>query len=125
MKGGSRIDVGDMDHTALNVTDASGWIVLGTGDFNQDGHPDILWHNGSSGISQVWFMNDRSRIDAQDTDHVNLNVTDASGWLAAAVIDFNLDGHPDILWHNGTTGDNHVWFMNGVSRIGTSMFGPR
>jgi len=27
--------------------------------------------------------------------------------------DFDGDGKPDILWRNGTTGENLVWFMSG------------
>jgi hypothetical protein len=35
--------------------------VGGTDDFNQDSHPDILWHNSSSGETQVWYMNGSNR----------------------------------------------------------------
>jgi hypothetical protein len=29
--------------------------------------------------------------------------------------DFNSDGKPDILWRNTATGQNAVWYMNGVT----------
>jgi hypothetical protein len=29
--------------------------------------------------------------------------------------DFNSDGSPDILWHNPTTGDSSIWYMNGTA----------
>jgi hypothetical protein len=32
--------------------------------------------------------------------------------------DFNFDGRPDILWRNGVTGENYVWYMNAASRLG-------
>jgi hypothetical protein len=32
--------------------------------------------------------------------------------------DFNGDGKPDILWRNTHTGQNYVWYMNGVTNIG-------
>ena len=31
---------------------------------------------------------------------------------------FNSDGKPDILWRNTSTGQNYVWYMDGVTRIG-------
>ena len=32
--------------------------------------------------------------------------------------DFNNDGKPDILWRNGATGENHAWYMDGVTVLG-------
>jgi hypothetical protein len=39
-------------------------------------------------------------------------------WEIAGVADFNNDGNPDILWRNTHTGQNYVWYMNGVTNIG-------
>ena len=33
------------------------WKAIGTGDFNGDGHSDILWQNTSSGQVSIWEMN--------------------------------------------------------------------
>jgi len=33
--------------------------------------------------------------------------------------DFNSDGQPDILWRHTTTGQNNVWYMNGINYIST------
>jgi hypothetical protein len=32
------------------------WHVVGTGDFNSDGHSDILWQN-DNGTPAIWLMN--------------------------------------------------------------------
>ncbi|HWT83646.1 MAG TPA: VCBS repeat-containing protein [Candidatus Methylomirabilis sp.] len=32
------------------------WKVVGTADFNGDGHPDILWQNQATGAVRVWYM---------------------------------------------------------------------
>ena len=35
-----------------------------------------------------------------------------------AQCDFNSDRKTDILWRNETTGQNYVWYMNGVTKTG-------
>ena len=30
------------------------WTEIGTGDFNDDGHSDILWQNASTGRASIW-----------------------------------------------------------------------
>jgi len=37
------------------------WHAIGTGDFNGDGHSDILWQN-TSGQAAIWEMNGTSQI---------------------------------------------------------------
>jgi hypothetical protein len=37
------------------------WRAIGTGDFNDDGHSDILWQNTSWRVS-IWEMNGTDRI---------------------------------------------------------------
>jgi hypothetical protein len=37
------------------------WKIVGVGDFNKDGNPDILWRSTSNGSNQVWYMNGVSR----------------------------------------------------------------
>jgi hypothetical protein len=32
------------------------WKAIGTGDFNDDGHSDILWQN-TDGQAEIWGMN--------------------------------------------------------------------
>ena len=32
------------------------------GDFNNDGHPDILWQNVDSGQAAIWEMNGNTQI---------------------------------------------------------------
>ena len=30
----------------------------------------------------------------------------------------NGDGKPDILWRNASTGENYVWYLDGVTVLG-------
>ena len=91
---------------------ASGWSIVGVGDFNGDGSPDILWRNTSTGQNAVWYMNGVTVTGAAFLPYVN----PASGWSIVGVGDFNGDGKPDILWRN-TNGTNAVWYMNGATFI--------
>jgi hypothetical protein len=33
------------------------------------------------------------------------------------VADFNRDGKPDVLWRNGVTGQNIVWYLNNATYV--------
>jgi hypothetical protein len=99
------------------VTDAN-WEIAGTGDFNSDGKPDILWrYNGPEGYNVVWYMNGVNYI-GQDMLYA---VTDAN-WEIAGTGDFNSDGKSDILWRfDGPEGYNVVWYMNGANYVSQDM----
>ena len=45
------------------------------------------------------------------------NVPDSNCQIVG-VGDFNGDGNSDILWRNSSTGENYVWYMNGVTYLG-------
>jgi len=38
--------------------------------------------------------------------------------VRGVIADFNGDRRPDVLWRNGVTGANVIWFMDGVTRTG-------
>ena len=42
------------------------WNAIGTGDFNGDGHSDILWQN-TNGQAAIWEMNGTNQIPAAAT----------------------------------------------------------
>jgi hypothetical protein len=92
------------------------WSIVSTNDFNRDGFADILWHNASSGESQVWLLTG-ARIASR------MSILDENGqvmlvgvpWSVVGTNDFNQDGAADILWHNESTGEIQMWLMNGGS----------
>jgi hypothetical protein len=89
------------------------WEIVGRGDFNGDGKPDILWRNTSNGQNAVWFMN-----GATVTGFAALDSVADQAWTIVGTGDFNGDGKPDILWRNTSDGQNAVWFMNGATVTG-------
>ena len=94
----------------LEVADLN-WEIVGTGDFNGDGKVDILWRNKSTGQNVVWFMDGATM---SNWSWILPEVPDTN-WQIVGTGDFNSDGKTDILWRNKSTGQNVVWFMDGVA----------
>ena len=100
---------------SLGVT-ATSWNIMGWGDFNGDGNPDILWQH-TSGAHSIWLMNGTVYVGS-----VTLEST-ATSWNIAGSGDFNGDGKADILWQNTTTGARSIWLMDGTTHTGSVSFG--
>jgi glucose/arabinose dehydrogenase len=49
--------------TPGNIWDVN-WHIVGTGDINGDGHPDVVWQNRVDGRLVVWFMDGFTRNGA-------------------------------------------------------------
>ena len=84
------------------------WKAVGTGDFNDDGHSDILWQN-TNGQAAIWEMNGTNESAA-----AVISPNPGPSWKAVGTGDFNGDGHSDILWQN-TSGQAAIWEMNGTN----------
>ena len=101
------------------------WRVAGTGDFNGDGDTDILWRyygtGGYQGLNVIWYMN-----GAQFAGETVFSQVLDTDWRIEGTGDFNSDGQTDILWRYYGTGDyqglNDIWFMNGSTFVGESVF---
>ena len=89
---------------------AAEWKVAGIADFNGDGHPDLLWRNTITGDTGLWYMTGSQ--GNQILAYSSIGAI-AQEWQVAMIADFNLDGHPDLLWRNTITGDTGLWLMNG------------
>jgi len=112
MKGATKIGYADVPA----VTDLN-WKIVGTGDFNGDGWPDILWRNYVSGYNAVWYMKGASYLGA-----AYLSAVTDLNWQIVGTRDFNGDGWPDILWrYYGSGGKNAVWYMKGATYIGAAL----
>lgn len=92
------------------TSDNLAWRAVGTGDFNRDGDPDIVWQNESTGQNAVWYMRGTIMMSAA----LIPSAGDLS-WRIVGVGDFNSDGKPDLVWQNVIFGLNAVWLMDNAA----------
>src|SRR6516162_283916 len=74
----------------------------------------VLWHNGLTDETQIWFMNDEwiaRRATVVDENGAAIFV--GPPWRIVGTTDMTKDGQADIVWHNSFTYETQVWFMNG------------
>jgi subtilisin family serine protease len=96
-------------YTLNNVPE---WRIEGTGDFNNDGRPDLLWRNYSTGELAVWYMGlTNGSIALVSGQFMTPTVADTQ-WRVEAVADLNGDGKVDFLWRNYASGQIAYWYMN-------------
>ncbi len=94
-----------------------GWNEIGAGDFNRDGHSDILWQSASGQIA-IWEMNGTNMIGGG-----TVSSNPGPSWKAVGTGDFNADGAADILFQNAN-GQAAIWEMNGTNIIGGGAVSP-
>jgi len=47
-----------------------------------------------------------------------VNLCGPNTWRIESVADFNLDGHPDVVWQDPASGSSQIWFLNGAQGAG-------
>jgi hypothetical protein len=90
-------------------------------DFNNDARSDLLWRHDTSGENVVWLMNGVNLVSGTFTNPPTL--TDVR-WKMVGTHHFNGDGRTDILWRHSTSGENVIWFMNGVNLVSGTFTTP-
>ncbi len=98
---------------AADLTQTNPWHIVGTGDFNGDGVPDVLWQDPVSGTVQIWYMGGTT-AGLQGSQLQTAANLPANAWHVVAVGDFNQDGHPDIVYQSPTTNAAQVFFFTGA-----------
>jgi hypothetical protein len=88
-----------------------------TGDFNADGHADVLYWNKDTGHVSIWFMGGTNGVVRQTSQEITPDGTSNTAWVPFASVDVNRDGHPDIAYWNKSTGHVSIWFMGGTNGV--------
>ncbi|MGB2713732.1 MAG: FG-GAP-like repeat-containing protein [Vicinamibacterales bacterium] len=88
------------------------WKIVGSGDFNRDGWPDLVWQHQRDGRLAVWQMHGTSVMAAGLVSPGRIFDLE---WRIRGVVDVNGDDMPDLLWQHGVTGDVAAWLMNGTT----------
>jgi hypothetical protein len=82
-----------------NSAGLAGWHVVGTGDFDSNGVPDLVWQNDTTGQVNVNYYGGAGGISIIGWACLNCN-PNLTGWKVVAVADMNGDGVPDLIWQN-------------------------
>ena len=90
------------------------WRIVGSGDFDGDGHADLVWRHRTSGQASVWFMNGTTLLSGTLLSPAGVADTN---WQIRAVADLNDDGQPDLVWQNVSTGFLAAWLMSGTAMV--------
>jgi hypothetical protein len=98
---------------AANVSQKNPWNVVGIGDFDGDGAPDVVWQDPVSGAVQVWYLGGLGGTTLISA----ANITTENPWRVVSVADFNRDGHPDLLWQDPNSGWAQIWYLGGVQGL--------
>jgi hypothetical protein len=83
------------------------------GDFDGDGHADLVLRRFDDGSVRVWGLHEGVRT-------ANLPLWPTSpdpDWQIDGAADFNADGHADLLLRQPLTGDVRVWLLGGASGV--------
>jgi hypothetical protein len=103
--------VWSMDGTANTgqtslTTVPSGWKVVGIGDINKDGNPDLVLFNEATGDIYIYYVGDGVLLGGQAGGKVLGNE-----WKLVGLVDIDRDGSPDYLWRNQVTGQLYAWLL--------------
>ena len=98
---------------AADLDQTNSWHIVGTGDFNRDGVPDVVWQDPVSGTVQIWYMGGTAP-GLQGSQLQSAANLPANSWHVTVIADFNQDGHPDIVYESPSTNAAQVFFYTGA-----------
>jgi glucose/arabinose dehydrogenase len=85
------------------------WRVRAVGDFNHDGHVDLVWQYAPTGQLAFWFLNGINAIG-----YAVPSVSPGPDWEVFGTGDSNFDDETDLYWQHRTRGTLAVWRMVGT-----------
>jgi FG-GAP-like repeat len=88
---------------------------------DDDGKPDLVFKNASSGLIVVWIMNG---VTIRTQEWISPNHVGPE-WSIASIGDINGDSRLDIILQNSSHGWTVAWPLRGTSLIGQLWLGPQ
>lgn len=85
------------------------WEVAATGDFDRNGHTDILWRNTTTQALEISIM-DGVWQTAVASPTPNRAVD--ANWKVVMAADWDRDNDLDLLWYNATSGKIVFWWLD-------------
>src|SRR5262249_21679302 len=98
---------------APSPPDDSNWRVVGSGDFDSDGNPDLLFQH-TDGRLALWYLTSGTLREAA---FLKPQTVGDPAWRVVGTTDQNGDGKPDLLWQRRGDGTLALWYMNGDTLI--------
>jgi hypothetical protein len=91
----------------------AGWRVVADADFDQNGTPDLVWQNQSTGQVNVNYYGGGGGATLIGYAVLNSGAGTA-GWSVVGAADWNADGVPDLVWQNNGTLQVNVDYYGGA-----------
>jgi hypothetical protein len=85
-----------------------GWRVIGSGDFEGDGHADLFAEHVDSRRVQVWRIRGGAAVGAVELPAA------AADRIASHVGDYDGDARADLVWQGSGGGVVEIWFSDGA-----------
>lgn len=99
----------------------TGWKIVGAGDADGDGKPDLVWQHGGDGRVALWLMDGTS---LRRGDLLSIPQVSDLQWRIRAVGDFDGDGLADLVWQHAGNGSLTRWRLHGSTVVGTEALTP-
>ena len=94
------------------ATDYTYTCKLGLGNYNGDGHQDVLWQNNSTHQVSVHYFDGTQGVTYIGWNWLN-SIGEPNGWVLVGAADFDGNGVPDLVWEYMPTGQVTVNYYGG------------